>query len=442
MRFANILTLHLSGRKRRLLPVLFTCSLCLSILMSCTLVPTSPPVKKIATPVPLKAGGEIVLPHSQILLHNAPLPNSADLNFSTDSWTLPGHDAADTRSIVESGCCFRQPAPAWFHSTGSGLFNAPVVTKKFVYLLGSDGFLHALATGDGSEQWRLPIGGEMTASGLALGHGLIYLALSGHYLAALDADTGKERWRFDTVGPVRSVPLVIGQDLLVASGSNSLFCLDALSGKEDWTFHSEDALTEFWPTSTAPAFSAGRIYTALGASTEFNALNLRTGRKEWEALLKERMTGGPVLDESLGLVYVVLWSGTVVAFDADSGQKRWEAHLASGSQSSPALSLRSGLLFIGDYSGSVYALDARTGRQHWRTGVEGAVNAAPLLVETGSQSRLFVATQKGACLMLDATNGRQLLSWHLGELRAAPVVAQNVLYQASLGDQGLFAFRL
>jgi len=86
----------------------------------------------------------------------------------------------------------------------------------------------------------------------AVAHGMVYLARAGHYIAAINADTGRESWRFDTVGMVRAAPLVVGRVLLVASGANSLFCVDALTGEEYWEFHSEDALAEFWPTRTVP----------------------------------------------------------------------------------------------------------------------------------------------------------------------------------------------
>ncbi|GAC1349876.1 MAG: hypothetical protein NVSMB27_27090 [Ktedonobacteraceae bacterium] len=387
------------------------------------------------------AGGEPVLAHSQIHFHDAPLPTPADLHFNDDDWTLSGHDNASTRSIALPSCCTTQtPVPLWFHSLGTPLLDAPVIENEHIYLLASDGYLHVLDVRNGEEQWRIAVGGELT--GLALAHGMIFLALAGHYIAALDANTGQERWRFDTVGVVRAAPSVVGRVLLVASGSNSLFCLNALTGEEYWAFHSEDALAEFWPTRTNPVVAGGLVYVALGAANEFNALNLRTGRKVWEVALHERMTGGPVLDEALGLVYIVTWSGRVVALDSHSGRIRWDTHISGGSESSPALSLRAGLLFAGSYDGYLYAFDASSGKLCWRTQFGSAVTASPLVVQAASRDWVIAASQAGSCVILDAHSGKQLDAWRLGELRAAPVVAHGTLYQASLGDQGLFAIGL
>src|SRR5262245_8876605 len=37
---------------------------------------------------PAKAAGEVVLPHSQVHFHDAPLPTGADFNFTGNDWTL------------------------------------------------------------------------------------------------------------------------------------------------------------------------------------------------------------------------------------------------------------------------------------------------------------------------------------------------------------------
>src|ERR1700676_2707263 len=266
---------------RRKAYVLFLLALTL-MLTACASTPSAPPILSVRTPIVTLAAGEPVLPHSQILLHDAPLPLATDYSSSSYNWTLAGYDTSATRDVTTPGCCSALPAPLWYQSLGTPLLQPPLESDGLLYLLASDGFLHVLNTQNGAEQWRAAIGGELTSDGLALGHGLLYLAFDGHYLAALDAHSGKLRWRFDTVGSERGVPLVIGRDVLVSSGANSLFCLDALTGEEYWAFHSEDALAQFWPTRSMPVVANNTVYVALGASTEFNALNLRTGRKMGE----------------------------------------------------------------------------------------------------------------------------------------------------------------
>jgi outer membrane protein assembly factor BamB len=419
--------------------------LCLLIvsLTACNSIPETRSESTHHTPTPALAGGEPILPHSQIFFHDAPLPTQSDLQFSDDAWTVAGHDAAATRSLELPTCCNAvAPAPIWYHSLDTPVLYPPIIDQGRVYLLASDGYLHVLSALNGAEEWRLPVAGELSSNGLAVAHALIYLALAGHFIAALDASNGHERWRFDTGGVVRASPFVVGRVLLISSGANSLWCLDALTGAKYWVFHSEDALEEFWPTRTTPAVSGGLVFIALGASNEFDALNLATGRKVWEVALHERMTGGPMVDEALGLVYVVMWSGRVVALDVHSGTIRWDVHLRGGSETSPALSKDQNLLYLGTFDGLVYALNATTGRTQWQIQLGSSVTASPVVVQRAQQSWIIVAAQRGVCQLLDSHSGEPRSSWNLGELRAEPVVAQGVLYQASLGDQGLFAFRL
>ena len=418
--------------------------LILCLLTACSGAASGQPIIKQTTPTPATAAGEPVLPHSQIHFHDAPLPTRADLSFTGDDWTLAEHDNDSTRALVLPACCSAvtaSPHPLWYHPLGVPLLDSPVISAGRVYLPAADGYLHVLDARTGQEQWRVALGGELTANGLALAHGIVYVARDGHYIAALDAASGKERWRFDTLGVVRAAPLVVGRVLLVASGANSLWCLDALTGEQYWVFHSEDALMQFWPTRTPPVVAGGLVYVALGASSEFNALDLRTGRKVWEVSLPERVTGGPVFNEAQGSVYLVTWSGRVVAFAARSGKILWDAHLPAGSESSPALSAGN-VLYLGSFDGYLYALDALTGRLRWRSFMGGAITASPLVVQGTAQTWVIVASQAGVCSIVDASNGEALYTWRLGELRASPIVARGVLYQASLGDQGLFAFQL
>ena len=422
-------------------------ALLITILMLCLLAACggmNRPVMVHTTPTPATAAGEVVLPHSQIHFHDAPLPARDDLNFTGDDWTLAGHDGYSTRAVILPACCSAvtaSPRPLWYHLLGVPLLESPVISAGRLYLPAADGYLHMLDAHSGEEQWRIALGGELAANGLALAHNIVYVARDGHYIAALDAASGKERWRFDTIGVVRAAPLVVGRVLLVSSGANSLWCLDALTGQQYWVFHSEDALMQFWPTRTPPVVAGGRVYVALGASSEFNVLDLRTGRKVWEVALPERVTGGPLFDQALGLVYLVTWSGHVAAFAASTGKAQWDIHLPAGSESSPALS-PGNILYLGGFDGYLYALDAATGRLRWRSFMGGAITASPLVVQGTTRILVIVASRAGVCSIADALSGKILYTWQLGELRASPVVARGVLYQASLGDRGLFAFQL
>src|SRR5436853_6973141 len=98
--------------------------------------------------------------------------------------------------------------------------------------------------------------------------------------------------------------------------------------------------------------------------------------------------------------------------------------------------------YLGSVACYLYALDAANGSLNWRLKISGSVSTSPVVIQTPLQDWVIATSQDGNCLTLDAQTGKQLHAWRLGELRAAPIIANDTLYQASLGNQGLFAFSL
>src|SRR6266852_9325738 len=81
------------------------------MLAACASTPLSPVAIPIKTPVATQAAGEAILPYSQILLHDAPLPLAADYHVDRNNWTLAGYDPAATRDVALPDCCSASPAP-------------------------------------------------------------------------------------------------------------------------------------------------------------------------------------------------------------------------------------------------------------------------------------------------------------------------------------------
>src|SRR5690349_10026206 len=95
------------------------------LLTACNSTSSTPVVIAIKTPIPGLAAGEPILPYSQILLHDAPLPVPADYAVNSQNWTLANYDPSGTRDVTVSGCCAARPAPLWYQSLGTPLLQAP-----------------------------------------------------------------------------------------------------------------------------------------------------------------------------------------------------------------------------------------------------------------------------------------------------------------------------
>ncbi len=419
--------------------------LCLLLLASCAAPWTTTPTVS-ATPTPQYAGGEPVLPQLQRLYHDAPALTGS-LSLTDSSWPLAGHDAANTSASLANPI---MGSMRWFFQTNGPVMASPIVTASLVLVNGGDGILYAVNRETGRMQWRTALGDTLVAATAAVANNVVYVAAQEHALRALRLDTGATLWTVDTTLPVRSAPMVVGSLLLVAVGANSLLCLNRQNGEEYWEFKSEDVFANYWPTQGQPAVASldsGLVFTALGASTEFNALNLKTGRKVWEQNVDSHGVGSPVYDAQLSLVFVSTWAGHVYALDAQSGNIRWSfalphaGSIGTGFAAGPALAQNT--LFLGDYQGNVLALNASTGHLCWNYKNTSAVVGTPVVRLTNGNvaADVFVESVNGTLLTLNGANGQ--LKWHvyLGELRAMPALSEDTLFVGSVGDHGLFALR-
>jgi outer membrane protein assembly factor BamB len=396
------------------------------------------------TPTPQFAGGEPVLPQLQKLYREAPLPSSGDITSGKGFWSLAGHDPANTSATTGSPV---RGNTQWFFQTHGPVLASPIVADGLALVNGGDGVLYAVDSNTGNLRWRVPVGDTLVASSPAVAGGIVYVAAQGHGLMALNLSTGMPLWKVDTHLPVRAAPMVAGSLLFVMGGANDLLCQDRLTGKEYWEFRSEDVLSNFWPSQGLPAITVddgGLVFAVLGASTEFDALSLSTGRKVWEQRMDSRMVGSPVYDAALGLVFAATWSGHVYAMDSRTGTIKWRYNLpkagsiGAGFASGPALANTT--LFIGDYTGRVIALDALSGKPRWVFQGQGSIVASPVvLMANDAGMDVYVANQDGNLTALNGINGS--MEWHiyLGELRSTPVAVNGTLFVSSVGDHGLFA---
>ncbi|HEX6482711.1 MAG TPA: PQQ-binding-like beta-propeller repeat protein [Ktedonobacteraceae bacterium] len=390
------------------------------------------------------AGGEPVLPQLQKLYREAPLPSRSDTTTGEQFWSLAGHDPANTAASTGSPV---RGNMQWFFQTPDPVLASPIVADGLALVNGGDGVLYAVDSSTGSLRWQVPAGDTLVAGTPAVADGVVYAAAQGHGLMALNLNTGMPLWKVDTHLPVRAAPMAVGSLLFVMAGANELLCLDRLTGKEYWQFRSEDVLSNFWPSQGLPAVTindGGLVFVALGASTEFNALSLRTGRKVWEQTMDSRMVGSPVYDAQSGLVFAATWMGHIYAMDSHTGAIKWGYDLPKagtigvGLASGPALANET--LFIGDYTGRVMALDALNGRPHWIFQGQGSIVASPVvLMANGAGMDVYVANRDGNLTALNGINGSQEWHLYLGELRSAPVLVNGSLFVGSVGEHGLFA---
>lgn len=258
-----------------------------------------------------------------------------------------------------------------------------------------------------------------------------FLSLCGYCLSAVcvaqhaSARFGALQWTFHTTGKIFSSPVLYGDLVLVGSEDDTLYALDAATGKPRWTFKTGGAI------DGTPALAGG---TAFFNSYDGNlyAVDASSGRLNWKFRTRgEKRVGAPglwtmkpatrymddpfdffessaVADSSTGLLYFGSGDGNLYALGVSDGRLRWRFQTGGIIHTSPALSGRT--VYFGSWDRNLYALDARTGRQKWKfvTGADTSyhllegIQASPLVYGTD----VFFGARDGYFYCLDTATGR------------------------------------
>ena len=126
--------------------------------------------------------------------------------------------------------------------------------------------------------------------------GLLYYGSSADdKIYCLDAATGEQRWTFFTEGPVRLAPTIAEGRLFVGSDDGHAYCLDAKSGKliwkiqpgpRDYRIPGNSRIISRWPLRTGIVVIGDLAYCAAGMFPSegvlITAIEADTGKIKWQ----------------------------------------------------------------------------------------------------------------------------------------------------------------
>ncbi len=250
----------------------------------------------------------------------------------------------------------------------SGITSSPKILFDTVYVgtfneSGGAGEVVAVGATNGTILWKTPAPGSVSYSSPALANGTLYVGIRGLYntttgisyappygLLALDAATGAERWFFPTGGSVAASPVVNGNDIVVPAADGYVYSVNAATGTLAWKVDVDAGVS-------SPALVEGVLVVAGGAfggAGRVVALNGATGATQWTFT-----PNGPVqasVTAAGGRLYFATNAaqGTVYVLDLASGRLDW-SYTPSPSQyilSTPTVA--DGRLIFASDNGHVY----------------------------------------------------------------------------------------
>ncbi len=287
-------------------------------------------------------------------------------------------------------------------------------------------------------------GGTSTPATLSIYFATRSPATSGqNSIFAVDALTGKQRWRFDLQSPIQSGPFLQNNTIYFSANDQKIYALNAGNGSVRWNYPTEGvASVEDVENGTLYA-GFDQANTSRTPATVIYALNTADGTLHWKAPLR-----GQVSAVADNIVYITTPQGTLVALNASDGSQRWS--FSSGSKTN-LWRIANGITYAlgslpNNFQGSsiLYALNSTDGTIKWRYPKDNnTAGNAPLTLQSDT---LYVAASDNGgfglntIYALNTNNGSE--RWHkelsVNATIISGVLVDNILY-LSANDSTLYA---
>ena len=302
----------------------------------------------------------------------------------------------------------------WRHglaASGDFVFQ-PVVQGNSVFAADSKGWVTRLALSSDQasaikEVWRIDAAPRLTGGVAADDRRVVVGTIKGEVIA-LSADEGKLLWKSAVSAEVIAPAAMAGDIIVVRSGDNRLYGLDAETGQRKWTYQRPIPSLSIRNTA-APVIADQLVFIGFPAGKVI-ALNTKTGVAVWEGTVSlpkganelERIAdivSPPVLGARE--LCAVAHQGRLACFDMSNGNLLWAKDVSSAL----GLALDNKAVYVTDDKGVVHAFDRQSGGSLWKQ--DKLINR-PV-------SAPFV--RQGHIIVTDGTGGVHVLSKEDGALR-------------------------
>ena len=332
---------------------------------------------------------------------------------------------------------------------------APVIGGGKLYVMDTEGLVHAFDAKTGHQAWedafRLPMAtASVFGGGAAYNDGKVFITTGLGEVAAIDAADGKVIWRVKPAGPLRGSPTIAFGGVYVMTQDNQIIALNVADGSQLWSESASVAQTGVFGVAAAAA-GQGTIVAGY-SSGELVAYRYENGRQLWsDALARTSIAtsvstltdidADPIIER--GRVYALGQGGRMAAYELVTGQRVWELNLAGISTPAVAgdwiftLTDEAKLLCIAKVTGKVRWIAQMKAYRSVKKKKGPIFWTGPVL----AGDHLWMANSEGELLAATVTDGAVKRHAKLGApVTLAPVVAGGMLYV--LDDSGhITAFR-
>lgn len=311
-----------------------------------------------------------------------------------------------------------------------------VDAKNQVGYLAYNEQVYAINLTDGKEIWKYPAKTDSKLTFFAppvlTSDGQLLVAGYDKAIHSLNSANGQENhgnWPFQgATDRYVAAPLIAGDKIFAPNSNGTLYVLDT-TGKQLWTFHTNEPL---WAT---PA-TDGKVIYLPSMDHHVYALDPQTGKMIWQSKdLGGAVVGTPTIGPD-GKLYVGSFGRQMTALDPQNGNTLWDKPTTGWIWSSPTLD--QGVLFFGDLDGGFYAMSSTDGSIRWQTpaatSAGNSIPDRPLVIS----DTVYYSSESGNLFAASVTNGnpKSILKVD-GKLYASPQAIGDLILLTPVGKAPL-----
>ncbi len=280
----------------------------------------------------------------------------------------------------------------WTVKKKDGFVTSAAANQGFIVIGDYSGMVYCLEAKTGKEVWAHEIEQQVANGGNFYGDNVL-LTSEGGTMFAMDLKTGEPKWKFATGDQLRSSPTIWKTFSLLGGCDGKLHKIDLIKGES-----TGDGVPLQAPTLSTPSV-IGKIAIVPTQPGVVFAIDVETEKILWtfaedsqsNDIRSSPATLGKFENGQLsGITVIATRNRRVLGVDLRNGKVLWEAVLKKRTEGSPVIC--GGRAWIGAMDGMLYSIDLETGKETWSYQMSGQILASPAIAD----DRLIIATEKGS----------------------------------------------
>lgn len=294
----------------------------------------------------------------------------------------------------------------------------PLIYKSLVIQGNSIDGIVAYREKSGQREWTFPLleGVETSA---ALFKDNIYIAANDGFFYSLKAATGEMNWKVATQTENLGEPFYDSLEGVIyfQTGLNSLYAVDAESGRILWTYARQDTSQFSIRGNSKPSVYKDFVYSGFSDGS-LVAFNKKSGTVAWEIFLNRNkrfrdIDASPVLDGDV--IYIQAFDDQLYAVSAINGAVQWKADFGGYD----GLLIHRESLYVSTTDSQVIALSKTNGQVKWKYTSKNGLPTKPVLF----QQMLVFGESQGSLVFLDSESGKVIGDFSPGRgIMSSPAV--------------------